>query len=72
MRCYEIISPSTAPDASTSSMLKKPSMTFSAAPSEKCDSRMAYIFNGGKPSKMVAHPVPHSRLGTNERFSTIC
>ncbi len=53
----------------SSRLLKKPSMTFSATPFEKCESRMAYIFNGLQPSKMVAHPVPHSRLGEKRAFS---
>ena len=43
-------------------------MTFSAMPFEKCDSRMAHIFNGLKPSKMAAHPVPHSRVGGKRAF----
>ena len=43
-------------------------MTLSATPSEKCDSRVAYIFNGLQPSKMVAHPVPHEQTAEKRAF----
>ena len=54
-RCWCITSEAQCA-AGPNRILKKPSMTFPATPSEKCDFRMAYIFNGCKPLKMVARP----------------
>jgi len=49
-------------------MLKKSSMTFSTARSEKCDFRIAYIFNGCKPVKMTAHPCTGKQAGGKQGF----
>ena len=49
-------------------MLKKPSLAFSASPLARRDSLVAHIFNGLRPSKMAARPVPRRRLSKNRVF----
>jgi hypothetical protein len=56
----------------SSKMLHKSSMTYSTTRSEKCDFRIAYIFNGSKPSKMPVHPCTGQRAAEKQSLSTTC
>jgi general secretion pathway protein I len=48
-----------------SSLLKKPSMASSTSPSEKCDFRTAFIFNGLQPPKTAVLPCTVRSLPKN-------
>ncbi len=48
------------------------SMTYSTTRSEKCDFRIAYIFNGLQPSKMTVHLSTGQQAAEKQSFSTAC
>jgi len=45
-------------------------MTYSTTRSEKCDFRIAYIFDGCKPLKMTVHPCTGQHAAEKQGFST--
>ena len=45
-------------------------MTFSNTRSEKCDFRIAYIFNGCKPLKKTVYPCTGKQAAEKQGFST--
>ena len=49
-------------------MMKMPSSTSSAMPTEKRDSPVDLVFTGSEPSKVATHPEPWHRLSKNRAF----